>query len=279
MVNLFKGEFYKLRKAKSFYICCMVFAVCIVMVYGMIIMAEKIQKGEMQNGSYGVVVNEESMAEEGQEAPAAEVSVLEVLGQMMASFGIVTTAIFIAVFVVGDYGNGAVKNIVGKGMARWKIFVVKYSFTILAAAALLLVMTVLTVLAGIIFKGTGILSAQFFREIGIYAGIQMMLGLALAGIIVFVSELCRNLSAAISIGIGILLFSSLLTGLLDVGARFLLPNAGFRFSDYWIVDLISNCPIKDIESGFILRAVIMTIVWTALSLAAGIWHFKKADIK
>ena len=106
-----------------------------------------------------------------------------------------------------------------------------------------------------------------------------MLGLALAGIIVFVSELCRNLSAAISIGIGILLFSSALTGLLDMGAHYLLPDAGFRFSDYWIVDLISNCPIKDIESGFLLRAVIMTIVWIALSLAGGIWHFKKADIK
>lgn len=279
MVNLLKGELYKLRKAKSFYICCMVFAVFIVMVYGMIIMAEKIQKGEMQNGSYGVTVTEESMAEEGQKPLAAEVSVLEVLGQMMASFGIFTTAIFIAVFVVGDYGNGAVKNIVGKGMARWKIFVVKYSFTILAAAVLLLIMTVLTVLAGIIFKGTGIIGAQFFREIAAYAGVQIMLGLALAGIIVFVSELCRNLSAAISIGIGILLFSSALTGLLDMGAHYLLPDAGFRFSDYWIVDLISNCPIKDIESGFLLRAVIMTIVWIALSLAGGIWHFKKADIK
>lgn len=294
MINLLSGEFYKLRKAKVVYICSLIIVALILFMYATLIMVDKIQKGEVENGSMGItVVNENAVTDEGagtednmeadtqQGAPSVwdEISILEVEGQMFKSFGSLIVAIFAAIFVIVEYGNGAIKNVVGKGYARWKIFLAKYVSTIVTGTLMLILMAVVTLIVGILVRGTEGLDGAFFGDMLKYTGLQLLLGMALTGVIITVSEFCRNLGAGISSNIGIILCSTLITKGLDLAFRLIFGKESFQPSNYWISDLISNCPITDIDSTFAMRAVVSSLLWIVISVVIGILHFKKADVK
>ena len=63
MFNLISAECYKLKKSKNLYICCSVAVFFIVFIYGMLILADNIQSGNMENGTGGVYVSEDAAAE------------------------------------------------------------------------------------------------------------------------------------------------------------------------------------------------------------------------
>lgn len=164
MPKLMYSEFYKLRKSKSFYICGIVTIVFVLLVYGTFFLMDKAQQEHVENGSYGVTVTVENVEEN---APVWDsIEILDVEQQMFGGFAGIIIAVFSAIFVIGEYGNGAMKNITGKGYARWKIFLTKYIATGIAVILLLLFMVFAVVLFGIIFKGSGGLTGEFF----IFAG-------------------------------------------------------------------------------------------------------------
>ena len=64
------------------------------------------------------------------------------------------TAVFAAIFVIGEYINGAAKNIVGKGYARWQIFLAKYIVVMASAVLQLLVLSAVAIICGAVVEGT-----------------------------------------------------------------------------------------------------------------------------
>lgn len=277
MINLLRGEFYKLRKSKCVYICGIVMIVFVLFLYGTLYLADRIQQGEMENGSYGFFVSEELEGKDGQEPLSIwdAIGILDIEQEMFGTFAGIILAVFGSIFVIGEYGNGAVKNVVGKGYKRWKIFLAKYIATTVITAILLLVMTGATLLFGVIFRGTEGLNGIFYQNLCSYTGIQILFGAVLIGIVIAVSEVCRNLGAGIAISIGIISFSSLITAGLDL----VFHKWNFKPSDYWITDLIVNCPVTDIDKNFLIRAVITSVVWIVLVFGMGVLHFGKADVK
>ncbi len=278
MFNLLKGECYKLIKSKAFYISCLVAVISVIFVYGMLITASKIQSGEMENGAAGVVVSEEEMQESS--TPVLEkITSLDVLQQMYANFTVFIIAVFISIFVIGEYSNGVIKNVVGKGYARWKIFLSKYFFSIVTAVFFMILMTVVTVIVGC-FVGEGqVAGGTFFMDLLRYAGIQLIICIAFCGVIVTVSELCRTLGAGIAINFAIATFSTVVAMGLDYLVQLILPRSDFKVSAYWCVSLMSDCPIKDMDVKFILHVLIVSAAWIVITAGAGIFHFNKADIK
>lgn len=273
MPNLMYSEFYKLRKSKSFYICGIVMIVFVLLVYGTLFLMNKAQQEHVENGSYEVTVTVENAEEN---APVWDsIEILDVEQQMFGGFAGIIIAVFAGIFVIGEYGNGAMKNITGKGYARWKIFLAKYIATGVAVILLLLFMVFAVVLFGIIFKGTGGLTGEFFKNLCVYTGIQLLLGTALTGIMVTISELCRNLGAGISISICVVIFSTTLTSALDL----LFRKLQFQPSGYWLLNLVEQCPVTGIGSRFLVRMAASVIFWMALSLIVGVWHFQKTDVK
>lgn len=277
MINLLRGEFYKLRKSKCVYICGIVMIVFVLFLYGTLYLADRIQQGEMENGSYGFFVSEELEGKDGQEPLSVwdTVGILDVEQQMFSNFAWIILTVFSSVFVIGEYGNGTVKNMVGKGYERWKIFLAKYIATTVTAILMLLIMAGATLILGTIFRGTDGLNREFYQNLCSYTGIQILFGAVLIGIVIAVSEVCRNLGAGIAISIGIISFSSLITAGLDL----VFHKWNFKPSDYWITDLIVNCPVTDIDKNFLIRAVITSVVWIVLIFGMGVLHFGKADVK
>lgn len=279
MINLLNGEFYKLQKSKCFYVCSIVMIAFVLFLYGSLKLVDKIQQGEVENGSMGVVVSEDAMeeAEGNTESIFEQIGILDVLQQMFRTFSGIITAIFAAIFVYGEYGNGAIKNITGKGYGRWKIFGSKYVVTTIAAILMTIVMIIATVLFGIVFKGTEGFTGEFYKNFCNYIGIQLLLGAALTGLIISINEFCRNLGTGIAISICALCFSDLITMGLDLIIKYL--KLDFRISDYWLLDLMGSCPLTDIDSSFAIRAVTTAVLWIVFSFGIGVLHFNKADIK
>lgn len=273
MPNLMHSEFYKLRKSKSFYICGIVMIAFVLILYGTLMLLDTAQQEEVGSNSYGVTVTAENAEENA--SVWDSIGILDVEQQMFGGFAGIITTVFAVIFVIGEYGNGAMKNMAGKGYARWKIFLSKYIVTGAAVILLMLWMVFAIVLFGSIFTGTGGLNGEFFKNLCKYTAVQLLLGVVLTGIMITISEFCRNLGAGISIGICVVIFSTTLTSALDLVFR----KLSFRPSDYWLLDLVEQCPVTGIDIRFLVRAAASAVFWMALSLFAGIWHFRKTDVK
>lgn len=284
MINLLRGEFYKLFKSRSFYICALVGAGIVILMCGMLFFADAIQKGEVKNGTVGIYVDSSAVNEGEASAPLLkEITILDMVRQVFGNFGYLVAAIFVSIFVIMEYGNGAIKNVVGKGYGRWQIFAAKYISSVIGGVILLIFMILLTLIGGVIIQSlTGEvqeLNSRFLRELFVYSGIQLILGTALIGLIVSVSEICRNLAAGISISVGITGVSTLISGALDLMIKVILPQSQFKATDYWLIDLTANCPVRGIDTKFAFHAVIVAIGWIIISAGSGVVHFRKADIK
>lgn len=282
-MNLLRGEFYKLFKGKAFYVCCFVGIFLVIFVYFTLFFATSMEREGVTSSQIGVVnAGEENMPKSN--VPAfEEITTLEYLQQMFGNFGSFVTVIFAAIFVIGEYGNGAVKNVVGKGYKRWQIFGAKYVATVVAGILQLLLMGVITVITGKVMQNIAgaseVWNKEFFTELSVYTGIQLLFGAALIGVSIAISEMCRHLGAGIAISFGIVGFSALITGGLDYFIQFLFPGTTFRLADYWLIDLIAKCPLKNIDGKFLAHGVLVALMWIIVTFGAGIWHFKKADIQ
>lgn len=283
MINLFKAEFYKLYKGRAFWICCLVSCFMSIFVYGSLFLADSIQNEEMQNGTGGVYVSSDDNMQENSSSILGEITIPDMLQQMVfGSFGSIIIGIFACIFVFGEYGNGAVKNIVGKGYPRWKIFLTKYIAVMAAAVAQLVILTVFTSAAGVVIQCvagvTQEWSAEFLKDLFCYLGLELLLGAALAGIITLFIEVCRNLAGGIAIGLLIITFSSVITSGLDLLICYFFPGTEFRVSDYGIMELIADCPLQQPDGSFVIHVVMVAAAWMIFAGGAGIMHFKKADI-
>ena len=70
-------------------------------------------------------------------------------------------------------------------------------------------------------------------------------------------------------------FSTTLTAGLDL----VFHGVDFAPSNYWILDLLTNCPVTDFETEFMVRGVIVSLVWFVIAVVIGVVHFQKADVK
>ncbi|MBD5544847.1 MAG: ABC transporter permease subunit [Lachnospiraceae bacterium] len=279
MINLLSGEFYKLQKSKSIYVCSIVMIAFVLFFYGLLILMDKIQQGEVENGSMEVVVSGEAM-EETEESTASifeQIGILDALQQMFGAFSGIFTAIFAAIFVYGEYGNGAIKNVTGKGYGRWKIFSSKYLMTILASILMMIVMIITTLLFGVVFKGTEELNGEFCRNLCSYTAIELLLGAAFVGLVITINEFCRSLGAGIAISICIICFSDLITMGFDLVLKYFHFN--FKVSDYCLLSLMANCPKTNMDESFAVRTIVTAVLWIVFTFGIGALHFKKADIK
>lgn len=277
MFNLFGAEFYKWRKSKSFYICLLSAVVCVVLIWLSFLLADKVESGQVENGTMGITVSEETL-EEGQNISFLdEVNMMQIVQTFVGGgFSTLFMAIFICIWVVGEYTNGAVKNVVGKGYSRNSIFLTKYFSAVLTSLALDIAIIIVAVLAGVAVMGTARIGDTFWQDCLAYVGVQLMLGVAYSGMIATISELTRSLAAGISIGIFLAALSSTFANGLDLLFRTI--HIDLKVSDYWITSVIENCPIEGINLDVVGGAIGVTAMWTVISLMIGIVHFHEADV-
>lgn len=277
MFNLFGAELYKWKRSRSFYVCLLSAVVCVVIVWLSFLLADKVESGQVENGTMGIMVSEETLEEGRSTSFLDELNMMQIVQTFVGGgFSTVFMAIFICIWVVGEYANGAVKNVVGKGYSRNSIFLTKYLSAVLISLVLDIAIAMAAVLAGVAVMGTARVGEHFLPDCLAYVGVQLMLGVAYSGIIVAVSELTRSLAAGISISIFLAALSSTFANGLDLICKAL--RIDFKVSDYWITNVIEHCPIEGINLDVVGGAISVTVMWTIISLMIGMIHFHEADV-
>ena len=86
MFNLLNAEFYKLRKSKAIYIGVLVASILALLLYGSLVMIDKINQGEVANGTAGIIVSQvdESVNDSG--APKSMMREIGIVGVLQQSF-------------------------------------------------------------------------------------------------------------------------------------------------------------------------------------------------
>lgn len=277
MFNFLSSELYKWKKSKAFHICLLSALGCIVIIWLSFWLEDQVERGNIASGTMGIVVVEPTGADTEPTGILDDLDIMQMIHTFAGGgFSTLFIAIFVCIWVIGEYTNGAVKNAVGKGCSRGLAFLAKYISSVVIAMVMNLAIILGAALTGVAVMGSARIGGNFWPDYFAYAGVQLMLGLAYAGVIAMVSEFARNMAAGIGISILLAALSSTLANAADL--LFRVMHIHFRVSDYWIVSFIENCRYAGIGADYVGRAVFVTVMWLLVSLSAGLVHFHKADV-
>lgn len=270
MLNIIRGDLYRLKKSKSFIVCLAIILAITVLSYFTMEWAIKIASEEALNTSDVITID---VIEELTELTSADL----ISSVISSEYTSIVFAIFVCIWVTSEFTCGAAKNTVGKGCSRVRIFFAKYITSVGIVFLMNIISFIIMLVSGIIISGTSGLNGEFFIEVLKYILMKLVLLSAYVGAITAVCELTRSLVAGIVISVVFEMFSVKLANGIDL----LLDLVGldFEVSEYWITTTMYECYYGAISTDFVLRAVIVTAIWLTISLAAGLLHFKKADIK
>ncbi len=117
MGQLFRFEFRKLFRQKSFYICGCVLIGLILLTAITLNMIYSLSQGNMEAGGVTVSASDDGFLYTG---------IYMLVGAVSSSNFTIVLAIFLSLFVCSDYTNGTLKNIIARGYSRTRIYAVKY---------------------------------------------------------------------------------------------------------------------------------------------------------
>lgn len=269
MINLVRGEWYKMVRSKCFYICCVVVVVFSFALYGIFSLAEAVKTGAMASDTLVVTSDSGSIW--------AEMTLFSMAKALFSMAGTLAVAVYVAILLFGDYANGAIKNVAGKGYRRSTVFSAKFLMISVGAVIIEIVLALGVLICEALFLKGERLTTENLCAYAAYVGMQLLFAVAFAGIMVLINQLCRNLGLGIAVSVGMIMFSSIITMGINTILQYFRINVDV--CKYWIIDLMSECPATDIGNGFLLRACVCSLAWIAVTLVAGSIHFREVDIK
>jgi ABC-2 type transport system permease protein len=257
MMNIIKSEFYKLQKSKLFYICMIICAAIPV------IMAVAILAGVQTRGAEGMSAIVEDIS--------GATFLAEILGLALLP---TILAVFVSIFVSGEFHNGTMKNYVAKGFNRVQIYLSKLAVCGAAVLAIYVVHIAIscalgTALWGFDPSGTATISGVVTMLLG--EGLQL---LAYSSVFVLILMWLRSNGVSIAVNI---CAASVLPAILMV-IDFMLIDV-ISLSSYWVSGNISALATLTPENGAVLHGIIVGLCYVLGGTAIGSILFKKRDIK
>ena len=149
MGQLFRFEFRKLFRQKSFYICGCVLIGLILLTAVTLNMIYSLSQGNMEAGGVTVSASDDGFLYTG---------IYMLVGAVSSSNFTIVLAVFLSLFVCSDYTNGTLKNIIARGYSRTRIYAVKYMVSLAATTVYTIVCWLtgfLFFLIAVLFKKTG----------------------------------------------------------------------------------------------------------------------------
>ncbi len=141
---------------------------------------------------------------------------------------------FLCIGMVSDYTHGEMKNVVGKGYSRMKVFLAKHLFGMAVTLIMNLIIFFVILITGLVLIGTPDGDRLFFQNLLIYFGLQLLFGAAVSSIVIAICEWSRNMAAGIGITMAVIIFSPLLVQGLDL--LFSVLRLNISISRYWILN-------------------------------------------
>lgn len=266
MINLLRSELYKLGKSKSYKVAAVLSVLFVLICYRLISIMQTDEAGSAVPATAEAVRN------------MLESTIMYNIQNMFANTNaIIFATIFICIFVLNDYSSGAIKNLVGKGYRREKVYLAKFLVTGLGAVVLYLIVAVSVLITGIICYRPEQLTGAFWADFGSYFALHILYLTGYTAIIVFVCAMARSMAVGVLVSIlGIMIFSDPLLSAIDYFLH--TWGADFGISQYWIMTVMSNCPATDIPSKFAVQSIIIAGAWLAAAMTGGMVFFARRDI-
>lgn len=303
MKNLISSEIYKWTKSKAFKVCTIVgiglaiFSVIMFLILS--IMMEIVNEDLAAELGEDYETSQEMMIEEYKSMGLSDAEIAMVTGvydgEMMLSMSFSQTdlqlliAIFIAIFVAGEFSNGTIKMIVSRGYSRAQIYWSKFISGIIAANVMAIIVVVLTTLLGCIIWGwndpvTG--AAASAIDVLKFLLVQFALNTAITAMFIGCSMMFRNLGISIALTVAVYSFGSVIFVLFDAviqgvcsAIEYNVDKLPFLPSEAWIVQSIANTSTLDLSNHDLTVGLVVSLVYTALFTFIGMWSFIKNDIK
>ena len=216
-------------------------------------------------------------------------------GELMLELGFYGTslqllvAVFVAIFVAGEFSNGTIKMIVSRGYNRSKVYFAKLISSNIASAIMASVIVAFATVAGTIIWGwhnpeKG--STASASDILVFIVIQLLLNVAITTMFVAIAMMFKNLGASIAITIASYSFGSIVFMLADAVIKGIAKAVDISVSkipimpsELWIVQSITNMSKYDFSSKDIGIALGVFAGYTIIFTAIGQLMFNKKDIK
>ncbi|MDR3052776.1 MAG: ABC transporter permease [Coriobacteriales bacterium] len=257
MIDIIRSEFYKLAKARSFFICL---ALCAALA---VFLGFAIQMGVAARGSSDGA------------AILSDISALVLLEQTLGQPFLPTLfAIFVSLFVSSEFHNGTMKNCVSKGFNRIQIYLAKLLVCGLAVLAMYAAHVIAAFIVGSVLWGFDPYGLATVSNVATLLLSEGLLFLAYAALFVLVSLWLRSVGASIAVNI----CASYLFPTLLMAANYIVGDT-VTLSDYWISGNISALATLSPEPGAVVQGIVVGLAYLIGSTVLGSLLFRRQDIR
>ena len=281
MRNLLRNDFYKLGKAKYFWVCLIVTVVLAAASVFLLDFTYKIagdqMSAQMEQQQKALDDNGVNITTEGVPASYDELSAS---GQLLSFFAGNTTlllAVLVSLFVGSEFNNGTIKNIASRNYSRGKIYLSKLIVCIITGVVFTLIYAAVSTAVSSALWGFGDISAGYWPEFFKAAGIELLLGSAFVSIFVMFSMLIRQNGGSLAANICFLEFISLLVMLGEMLLKKLFHITA-TLSNY-LIDTNMTAVSAGLTRATAIRGVTVAVCFVAAAAIIGIVSFQKRDIK
>lgn len=281
MLNLIKSDIYKLRKAKSFWICIII-AICLsaIMTY-FIDFTYKM----MNNIEAETLASEEMMQQNGMNISVGntplnydDLNASSLLLTQFSSSAAILMAVFISLFVGGEFTYGTIKNLASKNYNRSKIYCSKLIVSIAASLFLTVLSVGSATLVGTALWGFGDVSSEMAGDLIVGSLIELLLITAFASLFVMFSMLVRQNGGSLAVNICTLEFVSLFVMIGEMVIKKVFDKT-VTLSNYLLSTNMNQIAMQELTSKQITRSILVAVVFLSATTAIGLYTFNKRDIK
>ena len=281
MLKIIKMDLYKMFKSKSFYILNLV--LILLTLFFASIMAITLNReyeaaqestitmtrdAKTLDGKDPTLTEEEyyALQEEFKEGMNVDEFITMIYSQQ---FLLVLLAIFIGLFICSEWDTGFIKNIIPIRNSRYSLIISKIIIVLLFILTQAVFAIIGSFIANYVISGDiKILNSNVLIK---YIGVQTLLNMAFASLLVFISYLFRNKALSMSIGIMLAVnIHGIFLNLIDK----VIDSASFSLSDYTIIGNI----LTTYDSSDYKRAVIVSIIYFLIYNILSIIRTKSVEV-
>ncbi len=259
MIRLLRADFYKLFRAKSFYICGFIAAALSIL--GVVLLNSSI------NSELGI-----------------DASLLGYDGLYALITGISQATLFItimnSIFVPSEFAHGTMKNIASRGFSRWSIYLSKLVVALFISVVYVLLCSVCSFALGSIMWGTGDIDRAMCLDIAKMLGLFLLAEAATQSIFIMFGFIVRHTGGTSFTNLGIIILApTLILPIINFGLSEWCKLENFDISNYWPATYLSKYLSLDILQEDIITGIIVCCAFIVVTTVLGIFSFYKKDIK
>lgn len=281
MKHLLKSDFYKLRKAKYFWICLIanlalaaasVFLLDFTYRINGDAMAAQMEEQQKAMEETGINISMEQIPTSYEELSASH--------ELLTFFAGDTTliiAVLISLFVGSEFNHGTIKNIVSRNYSRSKIYLSKLITSIAAAVCFTLLFALVSTVVAAALWGFGEPASGFWGKALASAGLELLLCSAYVSVFVMFSMLIRQNGGSLAANICFLEFISLAVMIGEVIIKKLFDKT-VTLSDY-LIDTNMNAVAAGLNRTIVVRSLCVSIFFFGAALIIGMYDFRRRDIR